>query len=76
MADMVQKERQLRGQKVHTVKLTASQVQQIRILRLRDNFTYQQLSKQFGVSDEQIRCICLWVYWKYLPTPTEILDAL
>lgn len=74
-ADMVSKDRQLRGQKVHTVKLIAEQVQQIRILRFRDNYSHQQLAAQFGVSDEQIRCICLWKYWKYLPCPKEILDA-
>lgn len=75
VADMVKKERQLRGQKVHTVKLTAEKVQEIRILRFRDNYSHQKLAEKFGVSDEQIRCICLWVYWKYLPFPTEILDA-
>lgn len=75
VADMVQKERQLRGKKVHTVKLTEDQVQQIRIIHFREKLSYRELSRQFGVSDEQIRCICLRVYWKYLPIPAEILNA-
>lgn len=74
-ADMVSKERQLRGAKVHTVKLIPEQVQQIRLLHFRDNKNYRDISKDFGVSDEQVRCICNWVYWKYLPIPKELLDA-
>lgn len=75
VADMVAKERQLRGAKVHTVKLTAEKVQQIRILHFRDLQNYRQIAKQFDVSDEQIRCICIGRYWKYLPLPKEVLDA-
>lgn len=75
VADMVQKGRQLRGSKVYTVKLTADEVQRIRILRFRDNYSHQKLARRFNVSDEQIRCICLWIYWKYLPAPKELLDA-
>lgn len=72
VADMVSKERQLRGYKVHTVKLTPEKVQQIRILHFRDHKNFRQLAAKFGVSDEQIRCICLWRYWKYLPLPKEL----
>lgn len=75
VADMVAKGRQLRGAKVYTNKLTPEEVQQIRILHFRDNLNYVELGRRFHVSDEQARCICLFVYWKYLPIPKEVLDA-
>lgn len=74
-ADMVKKDRQLRGHKVHTVKLTPEKVNQIRIIHFCEKLSYRELSRMFKVSDEQIRCICNWVYWKYLPIPEEILNA-
>ena len=73
-ADMVQKDRQLRGHKVHTVKLTPEIVNKIRVIHYFEKHSYRELSRRFGVSDEQIRCICNWVYWKYLPIPEEIIN--
>lgn len=69
MADMVSKNRQIRGSRVHGTKLSPEKVQDMRILRLRDNHSYASLSRKFGVAVETVRDACNWVTWKYLSKP-------
>jgi len=63
MQDMIDKERQCKGEDCHSSKLTKELVQEIRLLSAR-GLSNRQLGKQFGVSHTNIGCILRGEIWK------------
>lgn len=61
--DMIDKRRNVRGEKVHTAKLTANNVRAIRKARAAGEYG-TTLAKRYGVAHSVIYAICLNQIWK------------
>jgi len=67
--DMVNKNRQCKGEDSGMHKLTTEQVVQIRNLRLHKKMTYPDLGKLFNVSTPSARNADIGYTWKHVPFP-------
>jgi HNH endonuclease len=63
--DRVAKGRQAKGEKIHTAKLTARRVMQLRSLRA-EGYKYTELSEWFGIGVPQVFSICKGRAWKHI----------
>lgn len=66
-ADRNSKERQARGERVASGKLTADEVSEIRVRRLTRGETQPQLAAAFGVTHQSIADILHRRTWRHLP---------
>lgn len=73
--DIKGRHRPTRGETNGAAVLTASQVQEIRILWFVGKVSAPELASLFGVSRGCINGIVYGVNWKHLPLPKEILNA-
>jgi hypothetical protein len=64
--DKFQKNRQAKGQKIHTAKLTDNDIFQLRQRYKNEKITYLQLAKEFGVCRDTIQKAIRGIYWKHL----------
>lgn len=64
--DMTERERQARGERQGSAKLTGAQVLEIRALSTAGNVRHSAIAKQFGVSQAQIGHISAGRRWKHL----------
>jgi hypothetical protein len=66
ISDMIQKQRQIKGECVHSCKLTETDVVQIRQMYDKGKVGYIRLSKQFGVNYKTIQAIIRRKTWKHI----------
>lgn len=66
MNDKVARNRQQKGTRVNTNRLTESEVREIRELRSSASWSYIRLGKHFKVTRQQARNICLRRQWKHV----------
>lgn len=69
--DMTDRERQARGERQGSAKLTEAQVLEIRNIAAGGNVRHSLIAKQFGVSQAQIGHIVTGRRWKYLLNQAE-----
>jgi hypothetical protein len=66
MADMVKKERQVRGERNNTAKLTEEQVLEIRTIYAAKQATQTELGLRYGVTQAMISEVVRGKSWKHL----------
>ncbi|MBB5748575.1 HNH endonuclease signature motif containing protein [Micrococcus sp. TA1] len=69
--DMTKRERQARGERQGSAKLTESQVLEIRSIAATGSVKHSLIAKRFGVSQAQIGHIVTGRRWKYLLNQSE-----
>lgn len=68
MDDKVAKGRQVRGEKMHSAKLTDAKVMEMRRIRATTDLTCDEIGRQFGVSHTVAVRICNGTMWKHVPS--------
>lgn len=66
MKDRNNKQRQARGDKIHTSKLNHELVNEIRSKYIPHKYTIKMLAKEYNVSTSTIFCVLKKKYWGYL----------
>lgn len=72
-ADKVMKDRQAFGEKHGRSKLTVAQVQEARLLRLRDKISIKALAQKFGLSCSSMASVLDGTHWSRVPFP-DLMD--
>lgn len=69
--DKVQKNRQAKGTRIHSAKLSDFQASQIRRDRVQESLSYNQLASKYGISQKSIRNIISGKTWKHVPMEAD-----